>query len=127
VVEQCAANLAWPSAAANIARVGNRRENWLTRWRARHRSRASRWLHALGIPLALAGLLLAGYQLALWRWDLWWRPAALMVLGYLLQYLGHRHEGNDMGEVILLKRLLGRPYVAVSRRYGASDRSAEDA
>ena len=41
----------------------------------------------------------------------------LLVIGYALQYVGHRHEGNDMGEIVLLKRLLGRPYVAVSPRY----------
>lgn len=71
----------------------------------------------LGIPLTVLAVLLAGYQLWLWRWDLWWRPAGLLGLGYLLQFLGHLHEGNDMGEVVLIKRLLGYPYVAVSPRY----------
>ncbi len=71
----------------------------------------------VGIPLTLFALVLAGYQLALWRWDLWWRPALLLGIGYCLQFLGHLHEGNDMGEVVLVKRLLGRPYVAVSPRY----------
>jgi hypothetical protein len=71
----------------------------------------------IGIPLTLFALALAGYQLVLWRWDLWWRPALLLGIGYGLQFLGHLHEGNDMGEVVLIKRLLGRPYVAVSPRY----------
>jgi hypothetical protein len=61
--------------------------------------------------------MLAGYQLAVWRWDLWWRPAVLLGAGYFLQFLGHLHEGNDMGEVVLIKRLLGRPYVAISPRF----------
>jgi len=62
-------------------------------------------------------VLLAAYQLCIWRWDLWWRPAMLLAVGYFLQFLGHLHEGNDMGEVVLVKRLLGLPYTAVSPRY----------
>lgn len=80
----------------------------------------SRGLHYVGIPLAVAALVLAAYQLVLWRWDLWWRPAAMLVAGYVLQYVGHRFEGNDLGEVVVIKRLLGRPYCAVSPRYGDS-------
>ncbi len=71
----------------------------------------------IGIPLVLLAVLLAGVQLYAGRWDLWWRPALLLGLGYALQYVGHRHEGNDLGEIILLKKVLGRPYVAVSPRY----------
>lgn len=68
----------------------------------------------------LLAVLLAGVQLCAWRWDLWWRPGLLLLLGYALQYTGHRCEGNDMGEIILLKRLLGRPYVAISPRHHKS-------
>lgn len=71
----------------------------------------------VGIPLVILAIVMAGFQLYHWRWDLWWRPTTLLVIGYALQYVGHRHEGNDMGEIVLLKRLLGRPYVAVSPRY----------
>jgi hypothetical protein len=94
-----------------------RRPAWLANWLERHQSAVSFWLHAVGIPLTLLAVLLAGYQLATWRWDLWWRPVLLLGVGYLLQYLGHLHEGNDMGEIVLVKRLLRRPYVAVSPRY----------
>ncbi len=78
----------------------------------------SRGLHYVGIPLAIAAVVLAGYQLWLWRWDLWWRPTVLLALGYLLQWLGHVVEGNDMGEVILIKKLLGRPYLAIAPQFG---------
>lgn len=45
-----------------------------------------------------------------------------MIAGsYLMQWIGHRIEGNDMGEVILLKRSANRPYTAVSPRYTPSD------
>lgn len=91
--------------------------NWLQNWFARHRHPGSLALHAVGIPLTIAALVLAGLQLAEWRWDLWWRPTLLLVLGYALQWVGHLLEGNDMGEIIVIKKLLGRPYVAIAPRY----------
>ncbi len=86
----------------------------LDNWFERHRHPANRALHAVGIPLLIAGLILAVVQLVMWRWDLWWRPAGIIVISYALQWIGHRVEGNDLGEVILIKKLLGRPYVAVA-------------
>ena len=59
--------------------------------------------------MTIAALMLMGYQLCLWRWDLWWRPTGLLVGGYLFQYLGHVIEGSPMGELMLIRRLLGRP------------------
>lgn len=90
---------------------------WLRNWLDRHQHPGSRWLHYVGIPLTIAAVVLAAWQLWLWQWDLWWRPAGFLLLGYLLQYVGHVWEGNDMGEIVLIKRLLGKPYTAVSPRY----------
>ena len=101
---------------------------WLRRWLERHQYPGSQVLHAVGIPMTLAAVILALVQLRHDRWDLWWRPVLLLVGGYALQWIGHRLEGNDMGEYILLKRLLGKPYVPVSPRYQtrpAEDSSAE--
>ncbi|MFH0945462.1 MAG: Mpo1-like protein [Planctomycetota bacterium] len=92
-------------------------DGWLENWRSRHRSRLSFWLHMTGIPLTVAAVGLCCAQLLLGRWESWWGPPLLFVAGYLAQFLGHLHEGNDMGEIILVKRLLGKPYVAVSPRY----------
>jgi uncharacterized membrane protein YGL010W len=89
---------------------------WLRNWLDRHQHPASIGLHVVGIPLTVLAVIVGGWQLADWRWDLWYRPAALLAIGYLLQWVGHTIEGNDMGEVILIKRLLGRPYVALSPR-----------
>ena len=91
--------------------------HWLNNWLLRHQHPVSFWLHMLGIPLTLAAVALALVQLADSRWGLWWRPVLLLVAGYLLQWIGHAIEGNDMGEIILIKKLLGRPYIAVSPRY----------
>lgn len=106
------------------------RPAWLDRWLQRHRHPASLCLHLIGIPLTVACIALALVQLVQGRWDLWWRPAVLFGVGYLLQWIGHRIEGNDMGEVILIKKWLGRPYVALSPRYRpdadkSQDRSAD--
>ena len=100
-----------------IRGMSRKRPAWLQNWLKRHQNPLSRRLHYIGIPLTIAAVVVAAAQLWLWRWDLWWRPAVLLSAGYLLQYVGHRVEGNDLGEVILVKRLLGKPYQAVSPRY----------
>lgn len=87
---------------------------WLSKWLERHQHPVSLLLHLIGIPLTIAAVVLAGVQLVQWRWDLWWRPTGLFLAGYVLQWVGHLIEGNDMGELILVKRWLGRPYVAIA-------------
>ena len=65
--------------------------------------------------LPLVGFLVI-VQLQHAAWSLWWRPVGLVVLSYALQWIGHRVEGNDMGEMVLLKKLVGRPYVSIAPR-----------
>ena len=47
----------------------------------------------------------------------WYYGVGAIVLGYLFQWIGHRVEGNDVGEFIPVKRLLGLPVVAVAPRW----------
>ena len=75
--------------------------------------------------LPLAGGL-AIWQLIDGRWELWYRPVSLLVGSYVLQWVGHRIEGNDMGEVIVIKRWFGRSYVAISPRYQAVSSEESD-
>ena len=98
---------------------------WWTHWKLRHQHPLSLWLHAVGIPLTLAAVVLAVVQLIDGRWDLWWRPAALLVAGYVLQWVGHRIEGNTMGELILILKWLDRPYTAISPKYQERDSDHE--
>lgn len=63
----------------------------------------------IGIPLAVSGV-------ALLFFHPWWGIICIAA-GYLLQYLGHRAEGNDVGELIPFKRLLGLPCVSISPRW----------
>jgi len=93
---------------------------WLDRWLARHQHPASQVLHAVAIPMLPTAGILLGIQLADEAWKGSWRPLGLVLLSYVLQWIGHRIEGNDMGELILLKKLMGKPYVAVSPRYQTS-------
>jgi hypothetical protein len=79
-------------------------------WQERHQLPLNRRLHLLGIPLAVAGVVLLFYLP--WYWGV-----SGLVLGYLLQYLGHRAEGNDVGEWAGIKRLLGLPCVAIAPRW----------
>jgi len=84
-------------------------ENWLKR----HQNQTSFVLHMVGIPLTILAIpaLIVGIVRDSWLWV--GLAIALVVLGYALQFIGHGIEGNDAGEVILVKKLLGKPYVAV--------------
>lgn len=98
----------------------------MSNWLERHQHPASQVLHAIGIPMLVAIPIVIVVQLRHHRWDLWWTPLALFVGSYLLQWIGHAIEGNDMGELILIKKLRGRPYVAVSPRYRKLEQAARD-
>ena len=82
----------------------------LGNWRERHRNPFNFAIHMIGIPLTLLGVV----WLFLFPWDEWYWGAGAIVLGYLLQWVGHCVEGNDMGEWAGIKRLLGLPYVAIA-------------
>ena len=96
----------FPIARAGLRFAGRARRNWLLR----HQHPFNFGLHLVGIPVALAGLVL--FFLVPWYW-----AAGAVALGYLLQWIGHRVEGNDVGEFIPVKRLLGLPAVAIAPRY----------
>lgn len=93
----------FPLARKALAFVGRARRNWLER----HRNAFNFGIHLVGIPVALAGVPLL--FLEEWLWG-----GAALASGYFLQWIGHRVEGNDVGEFIPIKKLLGLPYVAVA-------------
>lgn len=96
----------FPIARAAWAFATRARADWLER----HQSGFNFWVHMVGIPLALAGVVLL--FAAEWPWGV-----GSLAGGYLLQWVGHRAEGNDVGEFIPVKRLLGLPVTAVAPRY----------
>jgi uncharacterized membrane protein YGL010W len=87
----------------------------IANWMLRHQNPTSLVLHLIGIPMTVAAIVFlvvaaisAGGALC------WWMAGTLFVLGYALQFIGHAIEGNDAGELILVKKLLGLPYVAIA-------------
>jgi hypothetical protein len=82
----------------------------LKNWRKRHQHPFNFWIHLIGIPLAVSGVVL------LFVTDWYWGVAAF-VGGYLLQFIGHQVEGNDVGEWAAIKRLLGLPYVGIAPQW----------
>jgi uncharacterized membrane protein YGL010W len=82
----------------------------LRNWRERHRHPFNFAIHLIGIPMAVTGVLLLFFL------DWYWGVGAF-VLGYLLQWIGHLVEGNDLGEWAGVKRVLGMPYVGISPRW----------
>jgi len=77
-------------------------KHWLRNWTLRHQHQASLALHIIGIP---ACFIAAPVLLIM---QLWWLAAGAFVGGYALQFIGHAIEGNQSGEEMLVRRLLGK-------------------
>ena len=83
---------------------------FLANYIERHRHPANQLLHAIGVPATFVLSVILAIE------QRWWWAAAAFAGGYVLQFIGHGIEGNDAGELILVKRLLGRPYVEFGPR-----------
>jgi hypothetical protein len=65
----------------------------------RHAHPANAILHLIGVPVVLYGAYcLFQEQLA--------AAIAFIALGYYFQYIGHRAQGNEVGEVTLIKKCI---------------------
>lgn len=65
----------------------------------RHKHPLNAVLHIIGIPVVFYGVyyFFAGRPTA---------GCAFIALGYFFQYIGHRAQGNEVGEVTLIKKCL---------------------
>jgi hypothetical protein len=65
----------------------------------RHAHPGNALLHIVGVPAAFIGVydLFTGQLLM---------GLGLLVFGYFLQYLGHKMQGNEVGEVTLIKNIV---------------------
>lgn len=91
---------------------------FLANYLPRHRHPINRALHAVGVPLSFLVapiLLVLGYP--------WWLHSGCFVMGYLLQFAGHAVEGNDAGEIVFAKKMLGLSYT----EYASSANASSDA
>jgi hypothetical protein len=67
----------------------------------RHAHPVNAVFHLAGVPLAFFGI----YKLFVGQFA---TGATYLFVGYLLQYLGHRAQGNEVGEVTLIKNIWRR-------------------
>jgi hypothetical protein len=96
----------FPIARAALRFGAKARANWLMR----HQTPFSFWIHMLGIPLAIGGLV--AFAFAPWEYAL-----TAFVGGYFLQWLGHLYEGNDVGELIPIKKAMGLKTVSIAPQF----------
>lgn len=84
----------------------------------RHQNRVNQLLHLVGVPLTfvVSVVFLTEHQ--------WTFAAYAFVGGYVLQFIGHAIEGNDAGELILIKKALGKPYQEFRPGYVPPNRDA---
>ena len=67
-------------------------EEWIARYGRSHRHPVNRLCHTIGIPLIALSLPL--FVAAYFVGGLWPVPAALFVVGWILQFAGHVVEGT---------------------------------
>jgi len=74
----------------------------------RHKHPVNAVLHIFGVPMAFYGLfkLITGSFVF---------GLVLLFFGYLFQYLGHKAQGNEVGEVTLIKNI----YRKLTKRVGS--------
>jgi uncharacterized membrane protein YGL010W len=71
---------------------GRTSEEWVAQYAMSHQHPINRTCHTVGIPMIAVSIPLA---LAAWAGALdWWAPAALFVVGWVLQFIGHAFEGK---------------------------------
>lgn len=73
--------------------LGNRsNEEWVEQYSSSHQHPINRFCHTLGIPMIAVSLPIAvgGF----WMHMLWYVAAALFVIGWIFQFVGHYFEGK---------------------------------
>lgn len=97
------------------------KHRFLHNYRLRHQHPANMALHVVGLPLTfLAPIPLFVHVSSFWA-------VVAFLAGYALQFAGHAIEGNDAGEVILVKKWLGMSYIDIVERANHSSRDGSDA
>lgn len=71
---------------------GRNWETWIAEYSQSHQHPLNRLTHTFGIPMIVLSLVLFGVAVA-WH-PLLWLAAALFVVGWILQFVGHAVEGK---------------------------------
>jgi uncharacterized membrane protein YGL010W len=76
-----------------VCMLGNRNsEEWIAQYASSHQHPVNRACHTLGIPTILVSL--AVLVAAIFYHSLWIYAAALFILGWIFQFIGHAFEGK---------------------------------
>jgi uncharacterized membrane protein YGL010W len=67
-------------------------DEWIRQYGHSHQHPVNRVCHTVGIPLIALSLPL--FIVALFVANFWWIPAAMFVVGWLFQFIGHAVEGK---------------------------------
>ena len=81
-------------------------------YRERHLHPGNQLFHLVGVPVTF----ILPIHFLVWSYPRDWALISFVV-GYILQFIGHAIEGNDAGELILIKRAMGRPYEEFGPRH----------
>lgn len=84
-----------------LARTTKLASAFLTDYGQRHKHPVNAALHLVGVPAVFYGLYLLCTRNFLFG-------SALITGGYYLQYLGHKAQGNEVGEITLIKKIATR-------------------
>ena len=96
---------------ALIAKIGSGVRAFVIDYSRRHNHPANACLHLIGVPMTVWGIcLLLGERII--------EGLCFFAGGYFLQYLGHKAQGNEVGEVMLLKGICRRLKALGETRHG---------
>ena len=96
-------------------------KRFLHNYALRHQHPANQLLHVIGLPVTFV----VPVALTLEEFSGWWSILSFGV-GYAMQFAGHAIEGNDAGEIVLIKKMLGKPYIDIVRRNCPPNQSSID-
>ena len=67
-------------------------DEWIAQYSASHQNPANRFCHTIGIPLIAASIPI--FVISIFIEDLWKAPAAMFIVGWIFQFIGHAFEGK---------------------------------
>jgi len=73
--------------------LGNRSwDDWISQYSTSHQNAVNRACHTVGIPIIALSVLVT--PLIFWHRRMWMLAAALFVIGWIFQFIGHAFEGK---------------------------------
>jgi hypothetical protein len=92
---------------------------FLANYQERHLDNINRLLHLIGLPLTFV------VPIVFLTRQEWWLAVGCFIGGYTLQFMGHFFEGNDAGELILIKRSLGMSAIEFGPKHPSHQPSSD--